>query len=484
MIQSSDYNNALKSVATCTQITTNYAEIVKGGIFIAIHGFAVNGEKYVMDAFAKGAAFAITSLLYPVQMQEFEHKIIRVKNPRKFLSLLAAEFYQHQPRAIVAITGTSGKTSVANFYRQIVELASESQLKTAMIGTLGVFATGLAFDNKDSLTSPDPIKLHQILKQLSEAGINHLAIEASSHGLHQHRTDGVKITSGAFTNLSRDHLDYHADEQEYFAAKCRLFKDYNLKNAVLNADIPQHPELLAICKNKSLNIINFGSAAKEIKILTQEPAEHLLKLEIFGKKFAVPFHLAGDFQKFNVACAAGLAIVEGLDIEAVMASISNLKAAPGRMQRVAEKEAMSLCNSKIFVDYCHKPEALQKAIQSLRYRLTGRLIIVFGCGGDRDAGKRIIMGQIASENADMVIVTDDNPRTEDAAAIRTEILKGCPKAFEIGERAEAIAFAISRLQPGDRLLIAGKGHEDYQIIGKEKHHFSDQEEVMKCLTKK
>lgn len=442
-------------------------KVTKDSIFVAIKGNTVNGEEFVQDALMKGAAKVIVSETFNTQGIS-QDKIIKVKNPRQFLSKLVAQFYRKQPEHVVAVTGTNGKTSVANFFKQFVTFAGH---KSASIGTLGIFADGMQFDNQDAMTSPDPLKLHQILKQLKDNGINYLGIEASSHGLDQYRVDGVNIQVSGFTNLTRDHLDYHYDMQNYFAAKLRLFSELTREAAVLNADIPEYETLQKICRAKGLKIISYGKNARELKLITN--GKNLL-LEVFGHQYAVPFNLTGDFQVYNVLCALGLSIAVGLPIEKLVARIPNLIAASGRLERVAIYKG-----AEIFVDYAHTPDALENALNSLGE--AQRLIVLFGCGGDRDPGKRILMGEVAAKCADVVIVTDDNPRTEDPTVIRKQIMRGCPGAIEIDGREEAISYAIKNLQKGDMLLIAGKGHEDYQIIGKEKSYFSDREEVKKCI---
>jgi UDP-N-acetylmuramoyl-L-alanyl-D-glutamate--2,6-diaminopimelate ligase len=450
-----------------TGIAFDSRNVTQGCIFVAVKGSAVNGEEFVQDAIAKGAIKVVVSETFsnPNIPQD---KIVKVDNPRRLLALLAAQFYQKQPQHITSVTGTNGKTSVANFFKQFATLAG---YKSASIGTLGIVADGMGFNNQDAMTSPDPIKLHQTLKTLKEYDIDYLGIEASSHGLDQYRLDGVNIQASGFTNLTRDHLDYHQDMESYFAAKLRLFTELTEEVAVLNADIPEYRALYKACRAKGLIIISYGDNGKELTLITR--GANLL-IDVFGHQYAVPFNLAGGFQVYNVLCALGLAIAVGLPTEKLIAKIPNLVAASGRLEKVATHNG-----AEIFVDYAHTPDALQNALSSLGE--AQRLIVVFGCGGDRDPGKRAIMGEVAAKLADVIIVTDDNPRTEDPVVIRKQIMNGCPSATEIDGRAEAINYAIKNLQKGDMLLIAGKGHEEYQVIGREKSYFSDTEEVKKCI---
>jgi UDP-N-acetylmuramoyl-L-alanyl-D-glutamate--2,6-diaminopimelate ligase len=456
-----------------TKGITSDSRLVKPGYtYIAIKGTKFNGEDFINEAIKNGATRIVVS--EDSNIQPLDHiEVIKVPNTRKALALFAAEFYNNQPENIVAVTGTNGKTSTANFYKQIASFAG---YKSASIGTLGVLCDDLEFDNSDALTSPDSIKLHEILSTLQNHSITHVGIEASSHGLSQFRLDGVKFKAAAFTNFTQDHLDYHDTMEEYFMAKVRLFSEVVKGGyAVLNADIPEFPALHDICLKHKLNIIDYGKNANNIQLI--ECGEKL-RLSINNAPFESDYHLNGDFQVYNVMAALGLAMSVGISLDKCIQAIPHLKAAPGRLELAGMKN-----NAKIFIDYAHTPDALENAIKSLRSSCKNNLHVLFGCGGDRDPKKRSIMGQIANDLADKVIVTDDNPRTENPEQIRKQILSSCPKAQEIENRATAIKSALDSLQNHDVLLIAGKGHEDYQIIGTVKHHFSDIEEVQKYLNK-
>ncbi|MBV9556955.1 MAG: UDP-N-acetylmuramoyl-L-alanyl-D-glutamate--2,6-diaminopimelate ligase, partial [Pseudolabrys sp.] len=400
---------------------------------------------------------------------------IRVKNVRRALALAAARFYPRQPATIAAVTGTSGKTSVAAFTRQIwMSLGDQA----ASVGTVGVVSPkGEVYG---SLTTPDPIDLHKTLDQLATEGVTHLALEASSHGLDQHRLDGVRVAAGAFTNLSRDHLDYHPDLDSYLAAKLRLFEALVIRGgtAVVSADNDYAMRVVDAAKTRGLNVMTVGQHGDSIKITgnTVEGFTQAIRLSHQGKTYAVKLPLVGAFQVENAVVSAGLAIATGGDPARVFAALEKLSGAKGRLEMVGDKNG-----APIFVDYAHKPDALSKALEALRPYAKSRLIVVFGCGGDRDKGKRPLMGQIAVEKADKVIVTDDNPRSENPATIRAEILAAAPGATEIGDRAQAIRAGIADLKAGDVLLIAGKGHETGQIIGSKVLDFSDHDEVAAAL---
>ena len=400
-------------------------------------------------------------------------------NPRRALALAAAKFFPRQPAIIAAVTGTSGKTSVAAFTRQIWERLGYA---SASIGTIGLVSPKRTVYG--SLTTPDPIALHRQLDEIATDGVTHLAFEASSHGLDQFRLDGVRVAAGGFTNLSRDHMDYHPDVAHYFNAKLRLFRDLVMPDgaAVISADHDCSGQVAEAAYARGLRIIAVGreadGAGEGIRLLQAsiEGFAQKLVLEHRGRHFAVRLPLVGEFQIENALVAAGLAIGTGSAAEAVFASLEQLEGAKGRLEHVGEHNG-----APIFVDYAHKPDALAKALQALRPYARRKLVVIFGAGGDRDAGKRPLMGAIAAENADSVIVTDDNPRSENPATIRAAILAAAKGAAEIGDRAEAIRAGIAGLQPGDALLIAGKGHEIGQIVGDRTLPFSDHEAVAEAL---
>jgi UDP-N-acetylmuramoyl-L-alanyl-D-glutamate--2,6-diaminopimelate ligase len=400
---------------------------------------------------------------------------IQVANARRALSLAAATFYPRQPATIAAVTGTSGKTSVAAFTREIWTALG---LQAASIGTVGVVSP--KGEEYGSLTTPDPVELHRSLDRLAGEGVTHLALEASSHGLDQHRLDGVRIAAGAFTNLSRDHLDYHPTLEAYLAAKLRLFSDLIAPGgtAVINIDDRYAGQVVAAAEKRGLTVMTVGEKGADIKLIggAIDGFAQIVEIAHDGKTYKVKLPLVGGFQVQNAAVAAGLAIATGAEPARVFAALEKLTGAKGRLELSGTRNG-----APIFIDYAHKPDALAKALAALRPYASGRLIVVFGCGGDRDTGKRPIMGRIAHDNADRVIVTDDNPRSEEPGAIRAAILAAAPGATEIGDRAQAIRAGITELKSGDVLLIAGKGHEIGQIVGGKVLPFSDHDAVAAVL---
>jgi UDP-N-acetylmuramoyl-L-alanyl-D-glutamate--2,6-diaminopimelate ligase len=447
-----------------------------GDLFFALAGARTDGARFIDAAIAAGAAAVAGD--HPPR-GDARVPFVTTPNPRRALALAAAKFYPKQPATIAAVTGTSGKTSVAAFTRQIWQrLGHES----ASIGTIGLVSPKRTIYG--SLTTPDPIALHRQLDEIAREGVTHLALEASSHGLDQYRLDGVRIAAGGFTNLSRDHMDYHPDVAHYLAAKLRLFRDLVAADgaAVISADHDCSATVIEAARAKQLRIVAVGrngdGAGEGIRLVEADVDgfAQQLTLEHRGRRHAVRLPLVGEFQIENALVSAGLAIGTGSEPKAVFAELELLEGAKGRLERVAERNGAS-----IFVDYAHKPDALAKALQALRPYAKRKLVVVFGAGGDRDAGKRPLMGAIARENADSVIVTDDNPRSENPAAIRAAILDTAKGAGEIGDRAEAIRTAIAALQPGDALLIAGKGHETGQIVGDRTLPFSDHDAVKAAL---
>jgi len=447
-----------------------------GDVFFALAGAKTDGARFIDAAVAAGAA-AIVGDHPPAG--SCPSPVVITPNPRRALALAAAQFFARQPATIAAVTGTSGKTSVAAFTRQIWEKLGHV---SASIGTIGLVSPMRTVYG--SLTTPDPIALHRQLDEIARDGVTHLAFEASSHGLDQYRLDGVRISAGGFTNLSRDHLDYHPDLAHYLAAKLRLFRDLlpPRSAAVISADHDCSEQVIDAARARGLRLITVGTngdgAGEGIRLeaVTVEGFAQHLALEHCGRRTTVRLPLVGAFQIENALVAAGLAIGTGSEADAVFASLEGLEGAKGRLERVGEHNG-----APIFVDYAHKPDALAKALQALRPYAKRRLVVVFGAGGDRDGGKRPIMGAIASESADSVIVTDDNPRSENPAAIRAAILDAAKGAREIGDRAGAIRVAIEELEPGDVLLIAGKGHETGQIIGDRTLPFSDHDAVAAAL---
>ncbi len=429
---------------------------------------AISGADFVPEAIRRGAAALLGPPGLAAAMETaLDIPVIEDEEPRRRLSQLAARFFAEQPETIVAVTGTAGKSSIVEFVRQIWASLGRSG---ASLGTLGVNSPPL--QRKLAHTTPEPVILHEVLRDLAVVGVDRLALEASSHGLEQRRLDGVNVSVAAFTNLSRDHLDYHPDEEAYFQAKLHLFKVVMAPGgtAVLPVGSDLTDRLRAACQAGGHRILTFG-AGGDIDLLRRRIVGDGQRLSIaaMGHRGEMELPLIGAFQAENVLCAIALVLACGEDPDAVLAAAARLTGVSGRLQAVG----CLAHGGRVYVDYSHKPEALRAAIAALRPHTKGRLIVVFGCGGDRDRGKRPQMGRIAAELADGIVVTDDNPRGEDAAAIRTEVLRGCPDATEIGDRGQAIATAISWLGPGDVLLIAGKGHETGQEINGVTHPFDD-----------
>jgi UDP-N-acetylmuramoyl-L-alanyl-D-glutamate--2,6-diaminopimelate ligase len=453
-------------------IAADSRKVKPGDLFVAVPGTKNDGLTFVPQALAAGAAAVMAERVPTVPAKI---AVIQVPNARRALALAAAAFFPRQPKTIAAVTGTSGKTSVAAFTRQIWATLG---LKAASIGTIGVVSP--TFEKYGALTTPDPVELHRTLDQLAREGVTHLALEASSHGLDQHRLDGVRVAAGAFTNLSRDHLDYHTTIEAYLAAKLRLFADLVVPGgtAVVGVDDCYAGQVVEAAEKRGLNIMTVGEQGDDIKLLDGaiDDFAQVVNIAHSGKTYKVKLPLVGAFQVQNAAIAVGLVIATGANPERIFAALEKLQGAKGRLEIVGSKNA-----APIFIDYAHKPDALKKALEALRPYARGKLIAVFGAGGDRDHGKRPLMGRVAAENADCVIVTDDNPRSENAASIRAAILAAAPGAIEIGDRANAIRAAIAELKAGDVLLIAGKGHETGQIVGDRTIPFSDHETVAAAL---
>ncbi|WP_241503838.1 UDP-N-acetylmuramoyl-L-alanyl-D-glutamate--2,6-diaminopimelate ligase [Ferruginivarius sediminum] len=458
-------------------ITADSRQVSEGVLFAAIPGTRADGRDFIPDALKRGAAAVLAPTGTRLPEGTSAAALVTDDNPRRALSLMAAHFHGAQPAFIAAVTGTNGKTSVAAFCRQLWAGTGE---KAASLGTMGLVPE--VADNPGKLTTPDPVALHRCLAQLAEQGYDRLAIEASSHGLHQYRLDGLKVRAAAFTNLSLDHLDYHGDMASYLGAKRRLFADLleTGGTAVLNADAPESATLAETCGARGITAWQYGEHdGSDIQLAKREPelTGQRLTLSVFGATYRVRLPLVGRFQAMNALAALGLVLASGMDREAAIAGLESLEGAPGRLQRVAETPV----GAQVFVDYAHTPDALQTVLEALRPHVAGRLIVVFGCGGDRDRGKRPVMGGTAARLADKAIVTDDNPRSEDPAAIRREILESSPGAVEVGDRGAAIDGAIADLAAGDVLLIAGKGHETGQIVGETILPFDDAERARAAI---
>jgi UDP-N-acetylmuramoyl-L-alanyl-D-glutamate--2,6-diaminopimelate ligase len=455
-------------------ITSDSRSVRPGYVFAAIAGSKADGARFIGDAVAKGAVAVLTGQDAEVNVGDVP--VLRVAEPRRLLALMAARFYGlQQPGSVVAVTGTSGKTSVADFTRQIYTALGH---KSASLGTIGLIKPDAAVYG--SLTTPDPVSLHKTLAELAAEGVTHLAFEASSHGLDQHRLDGVVIKAAGFTNLGRDHLDYHPTVEAYLAAKLRLFSELLPEEgtAVINVDADGGARAVEVAENAGRRVFTVGRTGETLRLerLVREGFAQRMSVAHEGRVFDIRLPLLGEYQASNALVAAGLAIATGEVAGRVLPALQALKGVKGRLEIIGEVRG-----GLAAVDYAHKPEALAAILDALRPFATGKLICVMGCGGDRDKGKRPIMGAIAVEKADVVIVTDDNPRTEKPAAIRAEILAAAPGAREIGDRAEAIAAGVAMLGPGDVLVVAGKGHETGQIVGDKVLPFSDHDEVRKAL---
>ncbi|MDN2566885.1 UDP-N-acetylmuramoyl-L-alanyl-D-glutamate--2,6-diaminopimelate ligase [Aquibium sp. A9E412] len=448
--------------------------VAPGDVFFALPGSKADGARFAGEAVARGAAAIVAAR--DADVAELAVPVVRVGDPRRALALAAARLHPRQPATMVAVTGTSGKTSVAAFTRQIWADAGRA---AASIGTTGVTAPGRV--EYGSLTTPDPIALHRLLDELAAAGVSHAAMEASSHGLDQRRLDGVRLAAGGFTNLGRDHMDYHPTVEAYHAAKMRLFDTLLPKGApaVIFADDAWSAPSAAAARAAGLEVLTVGRKGGFLTLKRVEHERFRQRAEIAhgGRIHEIVLPLAGDFQIANALVAAGLAIATGSDAEAALAALARLSGAPGRLELVGTTAA----GAPAYVDYAHKPDALENVLASVRPFTTGRVVVVFGCGGDRDRGKRPIMGEIAARLADVVVVTDDNPRSEEPAAIRAAILAAAPGAEEIGDRRQAIRRAVAMLEPGDTLIVAGKGHEPGQEIAGRTLPFSDHEELAAAL---
>lgn len=469
-----ELNDVLGSETGALDISGLTADSRKAGhgtLFVAVAGTKADGAAYVKDAVGKGAIAVVSG-----HAVEADVPVLVVADPRRYLALAAARFSGKQPETMVAITGTAGKTSVASFMRQIWAFAGHA---AAQIGTTGVIAPGR--DEYGSLTTPDPVSLHELLAELASEGVTHAAMEASSHGLDQRRLDGVKLAAAGFTNLGRDHMDYHPTVEDYMAAKMRLFDTLLPKGSpvVIFADDPWSEQAIRVATDAGHDVRTVGRKGDYLTLKRVEHFRHKQMAEIHhdGVIHEVDIPLAGDFQVANALVAAGLAMSTGVSASVAMKALEKLVGAVGRLELVGQTKNGALA----YVDYAHKPDALENVLTSVRPFTSGRIITVFGCGGDRDKGKRPIMGEIATRLSDIVIVTDDNPRSEVPATIRSEILAAAPGAFEIEDRAKAIRHAVSLLGSGDTLIVAGKGHEEGQIVGTVTLPFSDHEQLRTAL---
>ncbi|ETS11336.1 UDP-N-acetylmuramoyl-L-alanyl-D-glutamate--2,6-diaminopimelate ligase [Bartonella henselae] len=457
-----------------TGISADSRQILPGYIFVALQGHQDDGKHYINDALKRGAQAIVTDC--NVVLENLSVPLLRVLDARHSLAVAAARFYGSQPETVVAVTGTSGKTSVVSFLRQIW---TKVGLCAASIGTLGVVSPKR--NDYGSLTTPDPVFLQRLLSEIANEGVTHAALEASSHGLDQCRLDGVRLTAAAFTNLGRDHMDYHTSVEDYLRAKMRLFDTLLPRDAsaLIFADDIYSQKVIDTLTQARRHVLTIGRKGQFITInrIEHQRSKQCVECRLENNIYTFNLPLAGDFQVNNALMAAGLAISTGISPDKVFRSLETLQGAPGRLELVGKTEN----NASVYIDYAHKPEALEQVLLSVRPFTQGRLILVFGCGGDRDQGKRPLMGKIAENKADIVIITDDNPRTEMPAKIRKDILQAAPKAIEIADRGEAITYAVGLLKAGDTLIIAGKGHENGQIIGQKTYPFSDRLKAIEAL---
>jgi len=456
-------------------LASDSRDVKPGYLFAALPGTRADGSAFLADAVARGAVAVLGCPELAGRARDLGVGFLADENPRLRLAHLAASFYREQPSVIAAVTGTNGKTSVAVFVRQI--WASEG-VRAASLGTVGLVTP----EGERTLahTTPDPIALHRLLAELRRDRIDHLAVEASSHGLDQHRLDGVRISAAGFTNITRDHLDYHQTFAAYLHAKLRLFSELVRDGgiAVVNADAAHSEEFATAANARKLALLTVGFRGEGLNLISREPRADGQDLRVLyrGMAWDIALPLAGEFQAANVLVAAGLALGLGEPEEKVFAALAALRGAPGRLEKVAYAPT----GAPIYVDYAHTPDALETVLTALRPHVKGKLHVIFGCGGDRDKGKRPLMGAAAARYADAVVVTDDNPRGEDASAIRREAVAGCPDAREIGDRAEAIRAGVASLASDDVLVIAGKGHESGQIVASETRPFSDRDEAIEA----
>jgi len=457
-------------------LTLDSRKVRPGYLFAALSGARHDGAAFVADAVSRGAVAILAGSDAPLPALDPGIVVVRDPNPRRRVALMAAAFAELQPATIAAVTGTNGKSSTVHFVRQIWATLG---LRAASVGTLGIVSPGLT--REAGLTTPDPVQLHEDLATLAREGVAHLAIEASSHGLDQRRLDGVRISAAAFTNLTHEHLDYHSSMDAYFAAKVRLFDSLLPAGgtAIANADSDRAEALAAICRHRGVRFWTYGAKGRELRLIGDDPTstgQHLA-IEVLGTRHEVDLPLVGGFQASNALAALGLVVATGSDPARAVAALANLTGAPGRLQLVARHRS----GAPIYVDYAHKPEALETVLHTLRPFARGKLVVVFGCGGDRDRAKRAVMGEIATRLADLAIVTDDNPRSEEPEAIRAEIVRGIVASRRnwveaTDGRHAAIEAGMAALRgAGDLLLIAGKGHETGQTIKGVTHHFDDAE---------
>jgi UDP-N-acetylmuramoyl-L-alanyl-D-glutamate--2,6-diaminopimelate ligase len=450
--------------APVTGFAIDHRKVAPGTVFGAFRGERFNGEDFIADAVSSGAVAVVSRPQVPVAGAVH----IPDAEPRRKFARLAARYFAPFPGTIVAVTGTNGKTSNVELLRQLWRMAGHP---SASIGTLGVTTSDESVTT--GLTTPDIVTFLSNMAGLERMGITHAAFEASSHGLAQYRTEGLPVAAAAFTNFTRDHLDYHLTMQAYFEAKMRLFEEVLAPGAtaVIWADDPSSDEVIARARARGLTVLTVGAKGETLKLVARAPTQlgQKLTIEAEGRTHIVNLALIGAYQAANALTAAGLVIATGGELKATLANLARVHPVRGRLERAV----ITRPGAPVYVDYAHTPDAIEAAVEALRPHAKDRLIIVFGAGGDRDRGKRAQMGEAAARLADLAIVTDDNPRSEDPAAIRRDILAGAPGATEIGGRREAIRAAIAEAGPGDIILLAGKGHEQGQIVGDRVLPFDD-----------
>ena len=459
-------------------LTADSRQVAAGYLFAALPGSRADGRDFIPQALERGAAAVLAPQGTTLPAGARPVALITDANPRRRLALLAARFYGCQPKTAAAVTGTNGKTSVASFTRQIWQALGHD---AASLGTLGLQPPRA--DAPASLTTPDPVELHRCLATLARDHIDHVVLEASSHGLDQYRLDGIRVSAAAFTNLTRDHLDYHGTMAAYLGAKLRLFTELLLPGgtAVVNIDDPAGGDVVAACRARGVRLITYGKGESDLRLTAQEPTAtgQNLSIRVFGKPYDLALPVAGAFQADNALAALGLVLAGEVDTARAVAALTQLAGVPGRVELVGATPA----GGHVYVDYAHTPDALETVLKALRPHAADRLLVIIGCGGDRDRGKRPLMGRVAVSLADEAIITDDNPRSEDPAAIRQEMLAEARGAQEIGDRGAAIATAVAALGPGDVLVIAGKGHESGQIVGGQILPFDDREVARTAISR-
>lgn len=459
-------------------VTANWEAVEPGWVFVSLVGQGEDGRAHVSEAARRGAV----AVLGPSGIGAGENAgsvpVVVDDNPQRAFALLAARFFGRQPNVVVAVTGTDGKTSVVEFTAQLWRLLGR---RAASLGTLGLRPPGRQLPER--LTTPFPMTLHSCLASVADKGIDRLALEATSIGLNEHRVDGVELAAGAFTNLSQEHLGYHGSVDAYRAAKRRLFASILAPggSAVLNADSAEVDDLASVCRTRGHEVWTYGRRGTQIRLEHLEAMEDAQRLTVglLGRRRQVTMPLIGGFQAMNAMCALGLVVATGEDAESAFSALPGLRPVPGRLERVARHP----CGAPIYVDYAHTPNGLRTLLEAVRPFVAQRMVLVFGCGGESDRGKRPQMGEIAGRLADLVIITDDNPRSEHAGTIRSEIVSGCPAAVEIGDRVDAIETGVRQLGSGDVMIVAGKGHESVQLTAGGARPFDDGAVVRAAVVK-